>query len=447
MPTTAPPSRPGPDRAPAPGRRALLGMTVLALAATTVLTAAAAGPAAAAAATPIGNDVDGVAMMYPTKAGGQEWRLDDNPAADDQLDGPALKRNPDGTFKVTEADTRLGVLSATYDHDDEDDLVWSQPTLRRVGYQHDASDWRDVELTGYVRLNKTSNTDEEFTWYARGARHTGNGDTPETCWGTAYKANLRYRDGATRWQKELFHDGGDGYASGSWQHSGASVQGKLVGFKAVMFNTPTGVRMETYLDRSNTNTWTAVASYDDQGGWAIDEDNRCGGTRDEVVRWGGPIATLRWDLASDVDVTRLSVREIDPRATCNRAQPVAGVSANTYEAVNPPQNAVDGNLTTRWSGYGSGAYLTVDLGTRRTICGAGVAWHRGNLRWNDYTIYTSVDNVTYVKAWEGRSSGTTLQPEVTGFPARQARYVKYAWWNNAEGNGWASITEVTALSA
>ncbi|GAA1554002.1 hypothetical protein GCM10009827_088470 [Dactylosporangium maewongense] len=147
---------------------------------------------------------------------------------------------------------------------------------------------------------------------------------------------------------------------------------------------------------------------------------------------------------------RATFPDVDPARSgggpCNRAQPVAGVSASTYEAINPPQNAVDGNLTTRWSGSGFGAFLTVDLGAQRSICGAGVAWHRGDVRWNDYTIYTSVDNVTYVKAWEGRSSGKTLQPEVTTFPARQARYVKYAWWNNAEGNGWASITEATALS-
>ncbi|WP_433074807.1 discoidin domain-containing protein [Dactylosporangium sp. CA-052675] len=430
----------------APGvARPLLAMSALALLASTALAAVAARPAAAAG--PIGNDADGIAMMYPTKAGGQVWRLGADPAGDSRLDGPALRRNPDGTFKVTEANTRLGVLSATYDHDDEDSLVWSQPTLRRVGYQHDPSDWRDVEITGHVRLNSASDADQEFTWYARGARHTGSGATPQTCWGTAYKANLRFRDGATRWQKELFHDGGAGYASRPWQNAGASVQGRLVGFKAVMFNTAAGVRLETYLDRNNTNTWTRVASYDDQGGWAIDQDNRCGGARDEVVRWGGPIATFRWDLAQDVDVTRLSIREINPGAICNRVQPVVSASASTYEDVNPPRNAVDGSLSTRWSGYGFGAYLTVDLGAQRSVCGAGVAWHRGDVRWNDYTIYTSVDGVSYTKAWEGRSSGTTLQAEVTTFPARSARYVRYAWWNNAEANGWASITEATALGA
>ncbi|WP_433074813.1 heparin lyase I family protein [Dactylosporangium sp. CA-052675] len=148
---------------------------------------------------------------------------------------------------------------------------------------------------------------------------------------------------------------------------------------------------------------------------------------------------------------RATFADVDPARSgggpCNRVQPVVSASASTYEDINPPQYAVDGSLSTRWSGYGFGAYLTVDLGAQRSVCGAGVAWHRGDVRWNDYTIYTSVDGVSYTKAWEGRSSGTTLQAEVTTFPARPARYVRYAWWNNAEANGWASITEATALSA
>lgn len=75
-----------------------------------------------------------------------------------------------------------------------------------------------------------------------------------------------------------------------------------------------------------------------------------------------------------------------------------------------------------------------------------MAWHRGDLRWNDYTVYVSQDGVTYSKAWEGRSSGTTTAPEKTLFTngAYDARYVKITFRGNPE-NDWASITEAAVL--
>ncbi|WP_256105965.1 heparin lyase I family protein [Streptomyces sp. ODS05-4] len=122
----------------------------------------------------------------------------------------------------------------------------------------------------------------------------------------------------------------------------------------------------------------------------------------------------------------------------------AGASANTSEPVNPPANAIDGNPATRWSGKGFGAALIVDLGSSRLVCGTKVGWHLGDQRWNDYTVYTSVDGVTYAKAWEGRSSGTTTTPEAVQFSGRNARYVKIAFWQNPQ-NDWASITEAQVI--
>jgi hypothetical protein len=42
------------------------------------------------------------------------------------------------------------------------------------------------------------------------------------------------------------------------------------------------------------------------------EDVVCGGAPDQIISWGGPIATFRWDSATDVDFKNLSVREIVP---------------------------------------------------------------------------------------------------------------------------------------
>lgn len=415
-----------------------------------LLTGVTYGPATAAraAAPTAGTDpVDGVAMIYPSKAGGQTWHLSPGPSRDPRLDGTALKPNPDGTFKVRDVKTRIGVSTTTYDEGTQENaLVWSQPALRSRGYMHDPNDWRDVEITGYVRYLSGDDGDA-FTWYARGGRHTGTGGPPQACWGTAYKGNLRYRDGAVRFEKELYHDGGAGYAQDPYQNGGASLKGRMTGFKVVMYNIPGGVRMEAYLDRGGDGRWTRVSTRDDTGTWPIDTANRCGGGNSETITWGGPKAAFRWDAATDVDVARLSVREIDPSGgSCGTMLSPAGVSATTYEPVNPPANAVDGNLATRWSGQGFGASLILDLGSLRRLCGTKVAWHRGEVRWNDYTVYVSSDGTTYTKTWEGRSSGTTAAPETRLFTngPRDARYVKISFWQNPE-NDWASITEAAVL--
>lgn len=158
----------------------------------------------------------------------------------------------------------------------------------------------------------------------------------------------------------------------------------------------------------------------------------------DSLRLGDAQATL-----DDIDPGRGSTA---PGSCTGQKQTLTGASASTTEAINPPAQAIDGNLATRWSGQGFGAALTVDLGSARPVCGTSVAWHMGDQRWNDYTVYTSTDNVNYTKAWEGRSSGTTTAPETVQFPqgARNARYVKIAFWQNPQ-NDWASITEAQII--
>ncbi|MFG1876473.1 heparin lyase I family protein [Sphaerisporangium sp. NPDC049003] len=145
---------------------------------------------------------------------------------------------------------------------------------------------------------------------------------------------------------------------------------------------------------------------------------------------------------------RARLADVTPGPNCANTVPVAGASASTYEPVNPPSQAVDGNLATRWSGQGFGASLILDLGTTRTVCGTKVAWHKGDVRWNDYTVYVSTDGTTYTKTWEGRSTGTSTAPETRLFTTspRDARYVKISFWQNPE-NDWASITEAAVIGS
>ena len=54
-----------------------------------------------------------------------------------------------------------------------------------------------------------------------------------------------------------------------------------------------------------------VYTFTDSGGFGSDGED-CGGDPDQIITWGGPIATFRWDNADDVDIKKFSVREIEP---------------------------------------------------------------------------------------------------------------------------------------
>ena len=71
---------------------------------------------------------------------------------------------------------------------------------------------------------------------------------------------------------------------------------------------------------------------------------KCGGAPDQIISWGGPIATFRWDSTTDVDFKSLSVREIDPR-TGAAAIPLSGQNFNgSYQENIPPMGSGAGTM-------------------------------------------------------------------------------------------------------
>ena len=216
--------------------------------------------------------------------------------------------NSDGSFKIKSTKVRMGVFTSSgYKPNLIQTLDHSK--IASKGYMQSPNDWRDVEITGYIKLN--SGSGDNFAWYARGGRHTGFG-SPEGCEGVAYKGDL-YFDGQTRWTKEQWHTGG--YVFSDYLKGTGSIKGKWVGFKSIMYNIDhsgkAGVKLEIWLDKENTNQWIKVNERVDTGGWG-NNGRECGGTPDQIITWGGPIASFRWDSASDVDIRDFSVREIAP---------------------------------------------------------------------------------------------------------------------------------------
>ena len=269
---------------------------------------------------PPSGDVDpfGVVKIYPTKEGGEEWYMNmDNPTSDTRTSPPPMTLNPPGCnpsdpcWRVTSNQVRYGVFTSSgYDPSLITTLDHSE--IAEKGYMQSPNDWKNVEMTGYVRVVNDKTDHENFAWYARGGRHTGSG-APEGCEGSSIKGDLFY-DGRVRFAKEQWHVS---YVFSPITTATTDIEGRWVGFKTMMWNTIQSggdfVQMELWLDENldglQDGPWEKVYETTDSGGWGT-EGEECGGAPDQLITWGGPIATFRWDAAPDVDIKWFSVREI-----------------------------------------------------------------------------------------------------------------------------------------
>jgi hypothetical protein len=269
------------------------------------------GDAGSGGGTEVGVDKFGIKKLIPTKFGGEEWYMDmNNPSSDPRTLPPSMTKNSDGSWKVTNTQTRYRVFPST--GWDRDYTTLNQQELAQKGYMEDPNDWKNVEMTGYIKANTaTSGTiadTTKFIWYNRGGQHS---DT-QPCEGTAYKGNLFY-DGRTRFQKEQWHDGG--YFTSPTISAVRHLDDRWVGFKYVVYNFVQNgklvVKMQNWIDDNNNGNWVKINERVDSGGWGTEGDH-CGGAPDQLITWGGPLATFRWDRATNVDIKNFSIREIQP---------------------------------------------------------------------------------------------------------------------------------------
>ncbi|NMO15452.1 carbohydrate-binding protein, partial [Pyxidicoccus fallax] len=257
-----------------------------------------------------GMDKFGVTQLYPTVAGGEEWFLADNPTSDKRFDPQKpITRNADGSWKMKNSQVRMSVFTST-GYSSSRIPTYDRDVMASRGYMQEPNDWKNVEMTGFVKLNAAQDGSDNFDWYARGGKHN---DDHSGCEGSSYKGALHY-DGRARWQKETWHVS---YNQAAYKPATSPLKGRWVGFKAVMRNTTNSgkeaVRLELYVnENADKVTWKKVYDMVDAGSWGGDAQH-CGGAVGAMpITWGGPIATFRWDNANDVDFKWLSVREIQP---------------------------------------------------------------------------------------------------------------------------------------
>ncbi len=112
----------------------------------------------------------------------------------------------------------------------------------------------------------------------------------------------------------------------------------------------------------------------------------------------------------------------------------AHVLSGESEQALPPQNAIDGNLNTRWgSGFSDDQYLQIDLGETKTVSGVSLFWE--NAYGKNYAIEVSGDAVSWKRVFE-RAEGSGGN-EFIQFPPVQARFVRYLGIKRASPYGYS----------
>ncbi len=273
-------------------------------------------------------DKFGIEKIYPTKNNGEEWFMNMNNIYADKQFYPFgesdskysnsnlfITKNNDLSWKIKSknnlAKVRMNVYTSGGYHS-EDIKTLDQSELEDQGYMQSKNDWKNVEMTGYIKLNNNNIPIDEgrFTWYNRGGHHTEG----EPCEGVAYKGDIFF-SGDNRFAKEQWHVS---YFFTDVKKNLNSIKDKWIGYKFIVYNlgkpsnpSQINVKMESWIDYNNNGKWVKINEYIDKGEWG-DTGKKCDGKRDQKITWGGPIATFRWDRADDVDFKNFSVREIQP---------------------------------------------------------------------------------------------------------------------------------------
>jgi hypothetical protein len=257
--------------------------------------------------------------IYPTKLHGDEWFMDPVTLTKDERFDPNanLSRHGDGSWSVdSKGQTRLNVWTKGSGNFRQNEGIdtYNHSVIETRGYWYKPSDWRNVEMTGYFKLKEY--VEDEFSMFSRSISHSKN---PSGCGGSDYKLQLHF-DGSVSVEKEEWHVH---YTDQPEKlplepdHENielGNLTNRWIGLKMIIYNNQkngmTYPTMEMWIDQTNNGTWKKVHEYIDRGNWGSTM-NRCGGAPDQLITWGSPVATFRWDKTANVDFNNLSIREIE----------------------------------------------------------------------------------------------------------------------------------------
>ena len=269
-------------------------------------------------------DKFGIKEIYRSKLGGEEWFINmDHPNHDLRTDPQTTLTKNDDTehgdisWKIQNTEVRYEVFTSS-GYNAQLITTLNQTELAKKGFMQSPNDWKNVEMTGYFKINSFTNSEKNGAAHielvARGGKNTDDNGLfkglSEQCEATTYHSNT-YETGRVKFEKDLEHT--QGYTTNDKEKTNAIQEpllGRWIGIKAVFYNLGNNsVKLEQYIDDKSDNNWHEVLSYTDDGHWGGGTPN-CGGLDTQVITWGGPIAIFRWDNIDDMDIKDFSIREI-----------------------------------------------------------------------------------------------------------------------------------------
>jgi hypothetical protein len=275
-------------------------------------------------------DPFGVKKIYPTATNGFENYMPSTPATDTTtwaaIPSAGITTNSDGSFKMTTTadqtvhatECRLSMFQRNgYVSTTAQTNAQNHAQLHAQGWMQSSTDFRNVEMTAYYKIN-TAPATGNFEFTARGGRHI---DPSPNAEGTALRAHLS-NTGVLQFGKEQYHSS----TAPDTPISGVttSLVGRWVGMKYVVANKVINgtlvTKQEFWLDNAANNTWAKVGEKVDAGGWGSQGDE-FGGAPDQLISWGGPACIFWWTQFTNVDFKWLSVRELDPAGIPIEAEP------------------------------------------------------------------------------------------------------------------------------
>ena len=265
----------------------------------------------------LSNDTSETSMIYPTQENGQTWELQNSTDMNrTDLYGAEMVENADGSWNIRATSDNPSVTYYVYTtqyakekpHINESD----HSVFEDRGYIFDPTDWRDVEVTSSIKINEITDENQYFATDTRGARH----NEEQPCLGTSYRNQLS-PEGDLQFRKEQWHP----FFVSSEINNIGDIIGQWIGLKTIVYNlqneTGKQVKMETYVDLSNTgNNWIKIAERIDNGDWG-DAGEECNGNPDQIISWGAPAVSFYFNGIVDADIKDFSVREIQPPVSLN----------------------------------------------------------------------------------------------------------------------------------
>jgi len=341
----------------------------------------------------MGQDAFGIRKLFEDKTAGSSFYMDVTNVGDPSIN---INGSVDPTVTLWNCKPNMGLSPpsfrfhvfppgdnimtvATPDHS----LAQSQ------GFMASAADFRNVEFTVYFKIQgylKSVNLDEDYAsvYFRGGVKHTADFG----CSGCGYRSGIEYDGG---WHATKYYAYPSNYYINPEKNfkffnprPTTNLLNRWIGMKVLCYDVPkvgqtsftpetADVKLECYYDWVGsgseppvaTNNWTKYFEIYDRGantmGHTGDVTNCHAQNIYEILRWGGPLVTLRMDNVSSVQLKWLSVREIDIAAVVDSGTnpPVIPPEVLVYNLYPAPNNDV-GVKWTRLGVVWNDAYDVID---------------------------------------------------------------------------------------